>query len=181
MSDKKGYSPVTSSRTLSIGSLSVLCVCLMCFEIMACLTTPDNRFELLAVVAGSLIPLSSVPVGMEPVSVVTRSNTELWVVNHLSDSVSIVDLSSTPFRVTRTLLVGEEPQDIVFARTEDGGQAVECAFITTAHRGQQRVDPSIAAVPGAGDPQLITPGVGRADVWVFDTANLGATVGGTPK
>jgi DNA-binding beta-propeller fold protein YncE len=214
MSDKKGYSPMTSSRTVDIGSLSVLRVCLMCFAMMACLTTPaqaqpsfitfesgpvrpvaitpdggllavvntpDNRLELFAVVAGSLIPLSSVPVGMEPVSVAARSNTEFWVVNHLSDSVSIVDLSSAPFRVTRTLLVGDEPRDIVFGGTEDGGQAVERAFITTAHRGQQRVDPSIAAVPGAGDPQLITPGVGRADVWVFDAANLGATVGGTPK
>src|SRR5262249_31009166 len=54
------------------------------------------------------------------------------------------------------------------------------AFITTAHRGQQRTDPSIANVPGAGDPKLTTPGVGRADVWIFDPANLGTTLGGNP-
>ena len=30
------------------------------------------------------------------------------------------------------------------------------AFITTAHRGQQRTHPSLAGVPGAGDPQLTT-------------------------
>ena len=36
------------------------------------------------------------------------------------------------------------------------------------------------AVPGAGDPQLTTAGVGRADVWVFDATNLGTTIGGTP-
>ena len=148
--------------------------------LLAVVNTPDNRLEIFAVVAGSLLPLGSVPVGMEPVAVAARSNTEFWVVNHLSDSVSIVDLSTAPFRVTRTLLVGDEPRDIVFAGTEDGGQPVERAFITTAHRGQQRVDPSIAAVPGAGDPQLITPGIGRADVWVFDTADLGNTFGGTP-
>ena len=35
-------------------------------------------------------------------------------------------------------------------------------------------------MPGAGDPQLTTPGVPRADVWVFDPANLGTTLGGTP-
>ena len=35
-------------------------------------------------------------------------------------------------------------------------------------------------MPGAGDPQLTTPGVGRADVWVFDAADLGSTLGGTP-
>ena len=34
------------------------------------------------------------------------------------------------------------------------------AFVTAAHRGQNR----------PGDPQLTTPGVGRADVWVFDAA-----------
>ena len=74
--------------------------------------------------------------GMEPVAVAARSNTEVWVVNHLSDSVSIVDLAATPPRVARTLLVGDEPRDIVFAGT--GGNR---AFITTAHRGQQRTRP----------------------------------------
>ena len=102
-----------------------------------------------------------------------RSPTEVWVVNHLSDSVSVVTLSGTP-RVTRTLLVGDEPRDIVFAGTNN------YAFITTAHRGQQRTHSSIAGVPGAGDPQLMTPGVGRADVWVFNPASLGTTLGGTP-
>lgn len=33
---------------------------------------------------------------------------------------------------------------------------------------------------GAGDPQLTTAGIGRADVWVFDATSLGATIGGTP-
>ena len=32
-----------------------------------------------------------VPVGLEPVAVAARSDTEVWVVNHLSDSVSVVD------------------------------------------------------------------------------------------
>src|SRR5271167_2077188 len=153
--------------------------------------TPDNTLEILNVGAGGVAKVSSVPVGLEPVAVAARSNTEVWVVNHLSDSVSIVDVSATPPRVTRTLLVGDEPSDIVFAGT--GGNR---AFITTAHRGQQRFDPSLASVPGiapnsnpgqtiAGDPQLTTPGIGRADVWVFDATNLdqgnpGATIGGVP-
>ncbi len=80
--------------------------------------------------------------------------------------------------VTRTLLVGDEPRDIVFAGT--GGNR---AFITTAHRGQHRTHSSIAGVFGAGnpaDPQFATPGIDRADVWVFDATNLGTTIGGTP-
>jgi YVTN family beta-propeller protein len=137
---------------------------------------PDNRLEIFDVgAAGNLVPAGSVPVGMEPVAVAARSNSEVWVVNHLSDSVSVVDVGSSPKRVVRTLLVGDEPRDIVFAGPSQGR-----AFITTAHRGQHRTDPSISSVAGAGDPQLTTPGVSRADVWVFDANQLGATLGGTP-
>jgi sugar lactone lactonase YvrE len=127
--------------------------------------TPDGRLEIFNIGSSGLAPAFSVPVGMEPVAVAARSNTEVWVVNHLSDSISIVDLSTTPPRVVRTLLVGDEPRDIVFA-----GPGRNRAFITTAHRGQN--------IPF--DPQLTTAGVGRADVWSFDATNLGATLGGTP-
>ena len=135
--------------------------------------TPDNRLEVFTVNAAGLVHTGSIAVGMEPVAVAARSDAQVWVVNHLSDSVSIVDLSSTPPRIVQTLLVGDEPRDIVFAGSDR-------AFITTAHRGQHRSDASIAGVPGAGGPALTTPGVGRADVWVFDAAAPGSTVGGTP-
>jgi DNA-binding beta-propeller fold protein YncE len=135
--------------------------------------TPNATLEIFDVTAAGLALAARVPVGLEPVAVAARSATEVWVVNHLSDSVSVVTLTGTP-RVTRTLLVGDEPRDIVFA-----GPA-NLAFITTAHRGQHRTDPSIASVPGAGDPKLTTPSIPRADVWVFDPAQLGATLGGTP-
>jgi len=135
--------------------------------------TPNNTLEIFTVTNSGLTLSARVPVGLEPVAVAARDNTEVWVVNHLSDSVSVVTLSGTP-HVTRTLLVGDEPRDIVFAGTANQ------AFITTAHRGQQRTDPSIASVSGAGDPQLTTPSVARADVWVFNPAQLGNTLGGTP-
>jgi DNA-binding beta-propeller fold protein YncE len=137
--------------------------------------TPDNRLEVFTVGAGTLTHADSIPVGMEPVAVAPRNNTEVWVVNHLSDSVSVVDLTATPPRVVRTLIVGDEPRDIVFAGT--GGNR---AFISTAHRGQHRTHGTISGVTGAGDPQLTTEGIGRADVWVFDATNLGTTLGGTP-
>ncbi len=129
--------------------------------------TPDDQLEIFDVspTDGSLTHLGSVPVGLEPVAVAARTNTEVWVVNHLSDSVSVVDVGAAPPRVVATLLVGDEPRDIVFA-----GTVPQRAFITAAHRGQNR----------PGDPQLTTEGIGRADVWVFDTASLGpATLGGT--
>lgn len=137
--------------------------------------TAHASLDVFTVSSSGLNPAGSVFVGIDPVAVAARTNTEVWVVNQVSDSISIVDTSTTPPRVVRTLLVGDEPSDIVF-----GGASNARAFITTAHRGQQRTDSSISAVPGAGDPQLTTQGVGRADVWVFDSSNLGTTVGGTP-
>jgi DNA-binding beta-propeller fold protein YncE len=135
--------------------------------------TPNGTLEIFDLTSGKLNLKYRVPVGLEPVAVAARNSMEVWVTNLLSDSVSVVSLSGTP-HVIRTLLVGDEPRDIVFAGTPTR------AFITTAHRGQQRTDPSIASVPGAGDPQMTTPGIPRADVWVFDPANLGTTAGGTP-
>jgi DNA-binding beta-propeller fold protein YncE/mono/diheme cytochrome c family protein len=137
--------------------------------------TPNGTLEVFKIAIGNLERAAQIPVGLEPVAVAARTDTEVWVVNHLSDSISIVSLVGTP-HVVRTLLVGDEPRDIVFA----GRQGHARAFITTAHRGQQRTNPSIANVPGAGDPQLTTPGVPRADVWVFDPDRLGTTAGGTP-
>ncbi|HXN30464.1 MAG TPA: hypothetical protein VN894_01325 [Polyangiaceae bacterium] len=126
--------------------------------------TPDNRLEIFRVHRDLLEPIASVVVGLEPVAVAARSEREVWVVNHLSDSVSVVDVSdgAAP-RVVDTLLVGDEPRDIVFA-----GPKHDRAFITTAHRGQNSPD----------DPDLFAPG-GRADVWVFDANHLGSGLGGT--
>ncbi len=135
--------------------------------------TPANRLEIFDVDDDGIHPTGSVPVGLEPVAVAARTNDEVWVVNHLSDSVSIVDVPSG--RVVRTLLVGDEPRDIVFAGTGAGR-----AFITTAHRGQHRTHSSINSVPGAGDAQLTTEGIGRADVWVFSATAPGSSIGGDP-
>ena len=125
--------------------------------------TPDNRLEIFQVTGTGLVHQESVPVGMEPLAVAARSNNEVWVINHLSDSASIVDVGGTPARVVRTLLLCDEPRDIVFAGT--GGNR---AFITTARRGQNC----------PVDPMLTTEGIGRAVVQVFDANSLGAAPGG---
>ncbi|MEZ4433173.1 MAG: hypothetical protein R3F65_12255 [bacterium] len=146
---------------------------------LAVTNSPAGTLELMRVAGRRLIPVGSVPVGVEPVAVAWRDDRELWVVNHLSDSVSVVQIDGpivgilrvlgaifglpdeAPGRVVRTLHVGDEPRDIVFAGDR--------AFVTTAHRGQNR----------PGDPQLTTPGVGRADVWVFDPDVTGSAAGGS--
>ena len=127
--------------------------------------TPDNHLEIFDIdLNGDLVPAGSVPVGMEPTAVAARNDDEVWVVNFLSDSVSVVDVSGSVPRVVRTLLVGDEPSDIVFAGPGNGR-----AFISTAHRGQNSPYP---------DGEYDTEGIGRADIWVFDAANLGTSLGG---
>jgi sugar lactone lactonase YvrE len=133
-------------------------------QLLYAANTPDNRLEVFRVGGHSLQSVGSVVTGLEPIAVAVRANGDVWVVNHLSDSISIVQ--SDPFgvpRVVNTLLVGDEPRDIVFA-----GPGQNRAFITTAHRGQNSPD----------DPDLHNPASGRADVWVFDANNPGAG-GGT--
>lgn len=127
--------------------------------------TPDNRLEIFRVRPWGLQHEGSVAVGLEPVAVAARTNNEVWVVNHVSDSVSVVSLSGPTARVVRTLNVGDDPRDIVFA-----GPGRKRAFVTAAHRGQN----------APFDPQLTTPSIGRADVWVFDATALGETLGGAP-
>ncbi len=128
--------------------------------------TPNARLEIYDIDDDGLAFIDSVPVGLEPLAVAAHDDGEVWVVNHLSDSVSVVDVSADPPRVVRTLLVGDEPRDIVFA-----GPGKTQAFITTAHRGQNSPYPQ-------GDYNVA--GTGRADVWVFDAASLGVSLGGDP-
>ncbi|HSN99291.1 MAG TPA: hypothetical protein VLS89_13440 [Candidatus Nanopelagicales bacterium] len=136
-------------------------------RLLFAVNTPDNRLEVFRVRQNGLVHRASIPVGLEPVAVAARSEREVWVVNHLSDSVSIVDIGPDGRRgnVSRTLLVGDEPRDVVFA-----GPGRSRAFITAAHRGQN----------APFDPELTTPGVARADVWVFDASAPGGSLGGDP-
>jgi YVTN family beta-propeller protein len=129
-------------------------------RILYALNVPDSRLEIFKVEDGALSPLGSAVVGLDPIALALRPDGKrVWVVNHLSDSVSIVDVSD-PKRpsVVNTLAVGDEPRDIVFA---DGGRR---AFISAVHRGQNHP---------AGLPALLEEATGKSrkglgDVWVFE-------------
>jgi DNA-binding beta-propeller fold protein YncE len=127
---------------------------------------PANCLEIYAVSDQGFNLESTVMVGLEPVAVAFANDSEAWVVNHLSDSVSIVDLNGTPY-VKQTLQVGDEPRDIVFA-----GPGRNRAFITAAYRGQNHPD----FRPG----DLTRQGLGRADVWVYERDKLDSSLNGSP-
>lgn len=91
--------------------------------------TPNATLEVLDVTGAAPTRVRSIAVGLEPVTVRARSNDEAWVVNHVSDSVSIVDLLLG--HVVRTLEPGDEPTDVAFA----GGKA----FVVCSQLNQVKV------------------------------------------
>jgi YVTN family beta-propeller protein len=92
--------------------------------------TPDARLSVFDVTHPSQpFLIAEIPVGIEPVSVNPRNNDEVWVVNEVSDSVSIVSVSNR--MVMETLYAKDEPADVVFA----GGRA----FVTESRNNQLAV------------------------------------------
>jgi len=92
--------------------------------------TPDARlsvFDLSQAVNPALI--AEIPVGIEPVSVNARTNDEVWVVNQVSDSISIVSVSRGI--VIDTIYVKDEPSDVVFVGNR--------AFVTVSRSNAVRV------------------------------------------
>src|SRR5258708_3672415 len=81
--------------------------------ILAVCNVPDNRLELFDVSTGIPRSIGNIPVGLDPVSVRFRTSAEAWVVNRISDSVSVVDIPGR--RVTATLDTLGAPADVVFA------------------------------------------------------------------
>ncbi|HJT80089.1 MAG TPA: beta-propeller fold lactonase family protein, partial [Chthoniobacterales bacterium] len=85
-----------------------------------------------------------IAVGVEPISVNARTNDEVWVVNELSDSISIVSVSSGV--VTDTIYVKDEPADVVFAAGK--------AFVSVAGNNEVRVFNATTRAPVATIPLL---------------------------
>ncbi|MBK7997724.1 MAG: hypothetical protein IPK15_03040 [Verrucomicrobia bacterium] len=75
----------------------------------------DGKLELLDVTGDTPRSMGFVPVGIDPVTVRFRNDTEAWVVNHISDSISIIDVPGQ--RVIATLDTLDTPSDVVFAGT----------------------------------------------------------------
>ncbi|MBX3420858.1 MAG: hypothetical protein KF752_04800 [Pirellulaceae bacterium] len=94
-------------------------------NVLAAVNTPDMRVELFTLDAGGPQKWVSIAVGMEPTSVRFRSNDELWVVNNVSDTISVISISEQ--RVTATLATLNDPYDVVFAGSPQRA-FVSCGF-----------------------------------------------------
>jgi DNA-binding beta-propeller fold protein YncE len=142
-------------------------VAVLASGLVAVANVPDDRVELFRPGSHGITHCGSVRVGMRPVALNVVGD-QLWVVNHLSDSVNVVEVDEArcAARVVRTLAVGDEPRDVVSA---PGRAGERYAFITAAHRGQNVRD----ATGTPRDPELTRPGIGRADVFVYRADRLG--------
>jgi YVTN family beta-propeller protein len=97
--------------------------------------TANNSLEVFQLGGPMMLNVASIPVGLDPVTVRVRSNTEAWVVDQVSDEISIVDLTTN--RVVRSLTTQDEPADVVFAGTP------QKAFVSCAGRESVQVfDPA---------------------------------------
>ena len=74
--------------------------------------------------------LAQIPVGLGPVSVNPRTGDEVWVVNQISNSISVVSVSKGI--VTDTIYVKPEPMDVVFAGSNQ-------AYISVSRPNQSAV------------------------------------------
>jgi YVTN family beta-propeller protein len=84
-------------------------------ERLLVVNTPDARLSVFDLTGAAPERIAEIPVGLEPVSVAALDDSTAWVVNHLSDDVSVVDLGA--MHVRATVRTGDEPADVVFAGT----------------------------------------------------------------
>jgi DNA-binding beta-propeller fold protein YncE len=80
---------------------------------LAVCNLPDGRVELFGLAGALPTPLGDVPVGIDPVSLRFRSTNELWVLNHISRTINIVDVARR--LVVDTIATLDGPADIQFA------------------------------------------------------------------
>jgi len=141
--------------------------------------TADNRLMVFELAGPAPRLVASIPVGLEPVSVRARTNTEVWVVNHISDSVSIVSLVTN--NVVATVPTDDEPADVVFAG------APRRAFITCSQVNTVLVvDPArplaqAVRVPLKGeDPRALAVSADGRKVYaaIFESGNGTTALGG---
>lgn len=91
--------------------------------------TPNASLSVFDVSTGSPTLIAEIPVGIEPVSVFPRTNDEAWVVNQVSDSISVVSVSKKI--VTATIHVKDEPADVLVLGAS--------AFVSVARSNEIRV------------------------------------------
>ncbi|HKQ48150.1 MAG TPA: hypothetical protein VJZ71_08790 [Phycisphaerae bacterium] len=149
-------------------------------DTLLAVNTADNRLEVFDITSGAALHLGAIPVGLDPVSVRARTSTEAWVVNHISDSISIVDLAT--MRVVFTIRTDDEPADVVFVGSSPQKAFVSCSQANTVvvfDTAAPATRLATLAIDGE-DPRSMAVNVARGEVYVavFESGNRSTILGG---
>jgi len=146
---------------------------------LAAVNTAGNRLLLFDVSSGIPRAVGSVSVGLEPVSVRFFSRDEAWVVNQISDSVSVVDIPTG--RVRATLQTDDEPADVIFAG-KPRRAFVSCSQANTVlvfDPDRLGANPKRIAI-GGEDPRslAVSPDGKTVYVGIFESGNRSTVLAG---
>lgn len=142
---------------------------------LAACNTADGRLEIFSVdvATGLLTHADTIQVGYDPVSVRFRSNNEAWVVNHISDSISIVDISAG--NVVATFQTDDEPADVAFYSDASDGTllaAVSCSRVDKIQIFDQSTLALLGELPITGqDPRALATDGTRVFTAIFQSGN----------
>jgi len=135
--------------------------------------TPNNSlsvFDVTAPAAPAL--LAEIPVGVGPVSVNPLTDDEAWVVNQVSNSVSVVSVSQGI--VTDTIPARVEPMDVVFAGANQA--YVSCSRSNAIAVFDTNTHAAIETIPVfGGNPRALAVGNGGRTVYAAFALSGNAT------
>lgn len=115
--------------------------------------------------------VGSIPVGLDPVSVRFRDAHELWVINHISDSINVVDLSAG--RVIATIQTLDAPEDIIWAG-QPPQAFVTCSGVNTVQVFDVASRAEVARIPITGErpkAMALSPDGSKIYVAIFESGN----------
>lgn len=146
-------------------------------RLLAVAHTADQRVQLFDVSTGTPVSIGHVVVGVDPVSVRFRNANELWVVNHISDSVSVVDVAER--RVIDTLATADEPFDVVFAGNRAFVSCSQANEVRVFDTGNRALPAQTIAIQGE-DPRALAVSADGQSVYVaiFESGNATTLLAG---
>ena len=152
---------------------------------LAVCNTADNRIQIFDISSG--VPVRPLPplidhvqVGIDPVSVRFLSNTELWAVNVISDTISVIDL--TTGLVRQTIQTLDEPADVIFAGSPLKA-FVTCSAVDTVQvfdATNPALGPLASIAIDGEDPRAlaVNPTGTRVFVAIFESGNHSTILSG---
>ncbi len=146
-------------------------------SLLAVAHTADNRVQFYATRFGTVKAVGHVKVGLDPVSVRFRSDDEVWVVNHISDSVSVV--SVTQRQVIATIQTCDEPSDVVFAASRAWISCSQANQIMSVDVNDPMGASTLIAI-NAEEPKALAVSADGSRVYaaIFESGNGSTILGG---